>query len=171
MKKTLLFIVMLVLGSSIFAQETRLTGKERRAAQKAEQLEKSRNLIESGAWQFNANMMLPTSGRSRSLTSSYRVVVNNHEVNSYLPYFGRAYRADFGSTNSPLSFKGEILDLKVNVWKKGGWILSFTTSNKNDRIEFTFYISETGSASLTINSTDRQPISFNGDLAEIESKE
>lgn len=164
-------MVILVSVSTLFAQETRFTAKERRAAQKAEQIEKTRVLIESGVWQFNANTMLPASGRSRSLTTSCKVVVDKLELNCYLPYFGTAYRASYGSNESPLSFKGEIPDIKVETWKKGGWIIKFTTSNRNDRLDFTFYVSDTGSASLTVNSTDRQHISFNGDLTEIESGE
>jgi hypothetical protein len=113
--------------------------------------------------------MLPISGRSRTLTSSYRVIVKESEIDSYLPYFGRAYRAEYGSTDSPLSFKGEISDLRVEDWDKGGWMISFKTENKNDRLEYTFHIGETGSTTLKVNSVNRQQISFYGDLAEIES--
>jgi hypothetical protein len=45
---------------------------------------------------------------------------------------------------------------------------SFKTENKNDRLEYTFHIGETGSATLKVNSTNRQQISYYGDLVEIE---
>lgn len=166
MKKLSVILLILVSVSMLHAQETRMTRKEAQAARKAQLIEKTKALVNSGTWQFDATQMLPTSGRSRTLTSSYRVIVKESEVDSYLPYFGRAYRAEYGSTASPLSFKGQIHDLKVGDWKRGGWVISFKTENKNDRLDFTFHIGETGSATLKVNSTNRQQISYYGDLAE-----
>lgn len=166
MKRLAVILLMMVSVSMLYAQETRMTRKETKAAQKAQLIEKTQALVKSGTWQFDATQMLPTSGRSRTLTSSYRVIVKESEVDSYLPYFGRAYRAEYGSTDSPLSFKGEILDLRVEEWEKEGWVISFKTENKSDRLEYTFHIGKTGSATLKVNSTNRQQISYNGDLTE-----
>ena len=127
-------------------------------------------MISSNAWQFDARQMLPTSGKSRSLTTSYNIVVKDNQLNCYLPYFGRAYRAEYGSTESPLIFKSEISDLLVKIEKKGGWLIRFKASNKNDKLDFTLHVSENGSTSLNVNSTDRQSISFHGDLVEIEEQ-
>jgi len=170
MKKLSIILLMLVSVSMLYAQETRMSRKERKAAQKAQLVEKTKALVNSGTWQFDATRMLPSSGRSRTLTSSYRVIVKESEIDSYLPYFGRAYRAEYGSTDSPMSFRGEISDLRVEDWKKGGWVISFKTDNKSDRLEYTFHIGETGSATLKVNSTNRQQISYYGDLTEIESR-
>ena len=166
MKKLSIILLMLVSVSMLHAQETRMTRKEAKAAQKAQLVEKTQALVNAGTWQFDATQMLPVSGRSRTLTSSYRVIVTESEIDSYLPYFGRAYRAEYGSTDSPLSFKGEISDLRVEKWKEGGWVISFKTENKNDRLEYTFHIGETGSATLKVNSSNRQQISFYGDLTD-----
>ena len=161
---------MLFSVSTMFSQETPLTRKEKKAALKAEQIDKTRALVKSGEWQFDANHMLPSSGRSRALTSSYRVIIKDDNLDCYLPFFGRAYRADYGGMSSPMSFEGKISNLQVGNWKKGGWIITFKTSNKSDSMDFTFYISETGSANLSVNSTDRQAISYNGDLVKIEKR-
>ncbi len=114
--------------------------------------------------------MLPSSGRSREITGPYRVLVHNHDLDCHLPYFGRAYRADVSGTESPMSFEGKIKDLNEEPWKKGGWIISFSTSNKSDHLEFIFFISETGSVNLTVSSTYRRTISYFGDLTEPESR-
>ena len=169
MKKLSIILLMLVSVSMLYAQETRMTRKEAKAARKAQLVEKTQALVKSGTWQFDATQMLPTSGRSRTLTSSYRVIVKESEIDSYLPYFGRAYRAEYGSTDSPLSFKAEMSDLRMEDWKEGGWVISFKTENKNDILEYTFHIGKTGSATLKVNSTNRQQISFYGDITEAES--
>lgn len=161
---------MLASVTMVFAQDSPMTRKEKKEFRKAELIEKTKAIVKSGEWQFNATHMVPLSGRGRSLTSLYRVVVKEDVIDSYLPYFGRAYKAEYGSSNSPLSFRGEISDLNVKDWKKGGWVISFTTVNGNDRLDYSFHIGETGSATLMVNSTNRQSISFNGDLGAVEGK-
>lgn len=168
MKKLLIIVVLLASAGMVFGQETPLTGKEKKAAKKAEQIEKTKKLVETGAWQFDATRMMPLSGKGKELTSSYRVVVDSMKIDCYLPYFGRAYNVDYGSTDSPMSFKGEISEFKKEEPSKGGWIISFKAQNKNDRLGFTFQISETGSVTLSVNSSNRQSISYYGDLEEIE---
>jgi len=171
MKKLLIIILIVASTGVLSAQDKQMTRTERKAAEKVQLIEKNKALVNSGSWQFDATQMFPSSGRSRTLTPSYRVIVNKGEIDSYLPYFGRAYSVEYGSSQSPMSFRGEVSDLKVEDWKKGGWIISFKTENKNDMMEFIFYIGETGSVTLKVNSTNRQPISFYGDLSEPDSRE
>ena len=168
-----LLLLSLFLFSSVLmqAQDTKMSKKERKAAQKAEQIKKTKALVEAEAWQFEADQMLPMKGRSRSLTTNYSVTFQDNTVDSYLPYFGEAYRADYGSTESPMTFKSDISEYSIKDWKKGGWIIKFRAKNKNDIIDFTFTISETGSTSLSVNSTNRQSISYYGELREIPKKE
>ncbi len=166
MKKIFFLTLILLSASVVFAQE--MTRKERKAAQKAEQIEKTKALIESNAWQFDANTMLPTAGKSRTLSTNYNIKVEGEQLSSYLPYFGRAYRAEYGSTDSPLIFESGISDYTVEDGKKDSKVIKFKVSNKNDRLNYTLTVSENGSSTLFINSTDRQPISFHGELVEIE---
>ena len=170
MKKLLIIIALIVSAAVVYGQETNMTGKEKKAARKAEQIEKTKTLVEAGAWQFDATRMQPLSGRGSELTSSYRVVVDSMKINCYLPYAGRAYNVAYGSSESPMNFKGEISEFKKEEAAKGGWIISFKAQNKNDNLGFTFQISETGSVTLSVNSSNRQSISYYGDLAEIETR-
>jgi hypothetical protein len=168
-----LLILSLFLFSSVLmqAQDTKMSRKERKAAKKAEQIEKTKALIEAETWQFSADQMLPSQGRSRTLTTAYSVNLKDKAVDSYLPYFGRAYRAEYGSTDSPMIFKSDISDYSIEDWKKGGWIIKFRAKNKNDIIDFTFTVSTTGSTTLSVNSTNRQAISYYGELREIPEEE
>ncbi|MDZ7636504.1 MAG: DUF4251 domain-containing protein [Bacteroidales bacterium] len=84
-----------------------MTVKEKKAAKKAAQIEKTKVLVEAGAWQFDASRMTPMSGRGQELTSSYRVVVDSMRIDCDLPDFGRAYNVNYGSSESPMSFKGK----------------------------------------------------------------
>ena len=54
MKKLSIILLMLVSVSMLHAQETRMTRKEARAAQKAQLVEKTQALVNAGTWQFDA---------------------------------------------------------------------------------------------------------------------
>ncbi|WP_347841029.1 DUF4251 domain-containing protein [uncultured Draconibacterium sp.] len=170
MKKAIFIGFLIFSVIAVPAQDKKLSRKERKAEREAKLTEQTKKLIEDKAWQFNASQMLPSSGKSRSLTTSYNVVLKDNEVDSYLPYFGRAYSADYGSTESPMIFKAPIEDYSVEDGKKGGYVVKFSAKNKNDRVTYTFQIGSTGSASLSVNSTNRQHISYHGDFVPITEK-
>ncbi|WP_319502840.1 DUF4251 domain-containing protein [uncultured Draconibacterium sp.] len=171
MKRIILLSFLIFSIVAVNAQDKKLTKKERKAQQKAMLTEQTKELIEANAWQFNATQMLPSSGRTRTLTTPYNVVLKDGEVDSYLPFFGRAYSVDYGSTDSPMIFKAPVSDYSVEDAKKGGYTVKFSAKNKNDNVEFTFSVGATGSVSLRVNSTNRQFISYHGDLVPIEEKE
>ncbi|WP_321373504.1 DUF4251 domain-containing protein [uncultured Draconibacterium sp.] len=171
MKRILLlsFLILAIVVTN--AQDEKLSRKERKAQREAKLTEQTKQIIEANAWQFDATRMLPSSGKSRNLTTAYSVVLKDNEVDSYLPYFGRAYAAEYGSSDSPMTFKSPVENLSVEDGKKGGYIIKFSAKNKNDRVDYTFNVSSTGSTSLSVNSTNRQHISYHGDLVPIEEKE
>ncbi|WP_303922730.1 DUF4251 domain-containing protein [Draconibacterium sediminis] len=171
MKRIILLSFLIFSIVAVNAQEKKLTRKEKKAQREAMLTEQTKKLIEANTWQFNATQMLPSGGRTRTLTTPYNVVLKDGEVDSYLPYFGRAYSVDYGSTDSPMIFKAPVADYSVEDAKKGGYTVKFSAKNKNDNVEFTFSIGATGSASLKVNSTNRQFISYNGDLVPIEETE
>lgn len=171
MKNIVLVAILMFSVVAINAQETKQTRKEKRAEKEAQLVEQTKKLIAAENWQFDATQMLPAKGRSRSLTTSYNVVVKDGNVKSYLPYFGTAYSAPYGSTESPMIFEAPIEDYNVSDGKKGAYIIKFKAKNKNDLVEFTFTVSSNGSSSLSVNSTNRQHISYYGDLVPIVEKE
>ncbi|QIA08288.1 DUF4251 domain-containing protein [Draconibacterium halophilum] len=171
MKNILLLSMLIFSIVAVNAQEKKLSRKEKKAQRKAMLTEQTKDIVEANAWQFNATQMLPSSGRSRTLTTPYSVVLKDKEVDSYLPYFGRAYSVEYGSTDSPMIFEAPIKDYSVEDAKKGGFTIKFSAKNKNDKVEYFFNVSSNGSTSLSVNSTNRQHISYHGDLVPIEEKE
>ncbi len=162
-------LVFAVLATS--AQEEKKTRKEKRAEREAMLIEQTKELAEAGEWQFDASRMLPARGKSRTLTTPYNVVVQNDEVDSYLPFFGVAYSADYGSSESPMIFKAPIENYTKEDGKKGGYVIKFQARNKSDLVQFTFSVSVTGSTTLSVNSTNRQHISYHGELVPVKKKE
>lgn len=170
--KNLVLIAFLVFSVlAVNAQEEKKSRKEKKAEREAQLVEQTKKLVAANAWQFDARTMLPSKGSSRNLTSSYDVVLKDKTVNSYLPFMGQAYSAPYGGSDSPMIFEAPVEKYSVEDGKKGGYIIKFTAKNKNDVVDFTFNVSSNGSASLSVNSTNRQHISYQGNLVPIKEKE
>jgi len=143
--------------------------KELRAEKKAKQIEEIKALVNSKTFVFDATTVNPMKGRTRNLTTDYDVKITKDSIYSYLPYFGVAYTASYGGIDSPMIFEKpfETYDMENT---KNGYNVTVSVKNGNDRLEFNFYISETGSTSLNVSSVNRQSISYNGNLEKIETK-
>lgn len=169
--RNFVLIAILMFSVVVVGAQEKKTRKEKKAEREAKLVEQTKELIDAKTWEFSATQMIPARGKSRSLTSSYNVVLKDGNVNSYLPYFGVAHSASYGGTDSPMIFEAPIEDYSIKDGKKGAVIIKFKAKNKNDIVEYTFNISTNGSSSLSVNSTNRQHISYYGDLVPVTEKE
>jgi hypothetical protein len=138
------------------------------AALHAQSLDKAvvQNIVSSKNFTFKAQSVLPMSGMSRQLTSEYDVKFLGDSIVAYLPYFGRAYAATYGSEGGGINFTSTQFEYKAKPRKKGGWDISIRPKDTKDVRELNFTISENGYGSLQVNSNNRQPISFQGYIVE-----
>ena len=133
----------------------------------AQQQKKDRNaeikkIVEAQNYVFKAQTALPTAGTTRQLTSDYDLRISKDTVVSDLPYFGRAFTAPLNPSEGPLQFTTTKFQYMVSNNKKGGWNVSITPKDLTDPRELIMTIFDNGSASVVVNSNNRQPISFNG---------
>lgn len=163
--KNILFIGILIFTVAFAnAQETeKKSKKEKKAEKKAQQIEATKALIENNTFTFYATSALPSKGRTVNLEYRYSVTIKNDTIISYLPFYGRAYSVAYGGSDSGFDFTQPIIDYSVEERKKG-YLVKVKTKNGNDNIDYTFNISETGSASLSVTSTNRQGISYHGNV-------
>lgn len=155
-KATYLGLLLIIVSFvTVRAQDTR---KERQALK----INQVNAWIESRNYDFVAQMALPMSGNTRQLTSEYDVQVSKDTINSYLPYFGRAYSASLDPNDAGIKFISKDFIYKTTTRKKGGWDIQIKLKDVKEVQQLSFSISEEGYASLQITQTNRQPISFNG---------
>jgi hypothetical protein len=111
----------------------------------------------------------PMRGRTVNLTTDYDVKITQDSIYSYLPFFGVAYSVNYGSMDSPMIFSEpfETIDFENT---KNGYLVKVAVKNMNDRLEYSFHISVTGSTNLNVSSLNRQSISYNGNIEKIEEK-
>jgi len=121
-----------------------------------------KKIVEAQNYVFKAQTALPTAGATRQLTSDYDLRVSKDTIVSDLPYFGRAYTAPLNPSEGPLQFTTTKFQYMVSNNKKGGWNVTITPKDLTDPRELIMTILDNGSASMVVNSNNRQPISFNG---------
>jgi len=121
-----------------------------------------KNIVEARNFVFKAQTALPTTGISRQLTTDFDLRVTKDTIVSDLPYFGRAYSAPVNPTQGPLQFTSTDFQYTMTNRKKGGWDIMIVPKDVQDPRQMALSITESGYASLTVTSTNRQPISFNG---------
>lgn len=114
---------------------------------------------------FKATYAYPTGFRSIYLSPYYDVKVNSDTVRAYLPYYGRAYVAPMDPSKGGIKFTSTDFDYQVSPCrKKGNWQVNIRTRDTGREIFFFFDIWENGTARLSVTDTNRQPISFQGDI-------
>lgn len=157
-------ILTLVLFSGAFIACSPVQSQE-----KSQDMDESRisQLVSSRTFVFQAQTVFPMRGRNRQIAGDgYDVVVSRDTVNSFLPYFGRAFAAPMDPTKGGVQFVSKDFEYKEEAGKQGGWNITVKPNDVQDVQQLYFTISRDGYASLQVTSTNRQPISFNGIIRE-----
>lgn len=158
MKRILILLALVLVGTS-FGNAQELTSKQRKE-QKAQQI---KELIENQRFQFIAQSVLPMSGSKVNLTSYYYLSVDGLNVVSELPFYGRAYYAEYGGQDGGIKFKEKVqkIDITYNE-RKERYDISMKVYAPKDTYEISLSTGLGGYASMSINSRNRQTVSYNG---------
>ena len=122
--------------------------------------------MNSKRYTFLADHVYPTGGfRSRYLSPGYDLKITPDTISAYLPYFGRAYQADYGSTDGGIKFTSTDFEYKIEQGKKpGNWIVNIRTKDQRKEVTLTLNVWNNGKASLDVHDQTKQPILFQGEL-------
>jgi hypothetical protein len=139
------------------------------AQTKAEKQTAIKNMVDNKNYVFEANYALPMRGGQKQLTSDYDLRVSKDSIIAYLPYYGRAYMAPVDPTEGGIKFTCTNFSYTTKLRKNGTWDITIKPRDKNitdwrDVQELTMNISPNGYASLQVVSSNRDPISFDGDI-------
>ncbi len=129
--------------------------------QKTDSLETA---IEAPRFTFIANIVSPTRGQVRNLTSNYDLKVTKDTIIAYLPFFGRAYTAPLSSEEAGIMFTSTQFSYTKKQTKHGGWLITIKTKDTKSRFELYLSISKNGYTSLNVVSIDRESITFMGEI-------
>ncbi len=101
--------------------------------------------------------------------NNYSFDLHKDSLVSYLPYFGVAYSAPFGSNEGPLDFTSTDFTYTRQSGKKGKITITLN-NNLSDVQELYLDVSSGGYATLNVRFNNRQPISFYGQIKGLRAK-
>ncbi|MFV8326391.1 DUF4251 domain-containing protein [Flavobacterium sp. ZS1P14] len=162
-----LFLSLMVTAS--YAQEK--SKKQLREERKIEKEKQIASLVDSKAFVFIGRTALGQGFRSIDLTTNSNYVeFKPDEITSEMPFFGRGYSGiAYGSRDGGMNFKGSPKEFTVEKGRKA-YQIKATVKGETDVYTLFLSVSFGGSATLTINSNNRSPISYNGEIRPIEKK-
>jgi hypothetical protein len=102
--------------------------------------------------------------------SRYDLVIKKDSITAYLPYYGRSYSPSMDPNDAGTKFKSKDFEYLKTKRKKGGWNIVIVPKDVKDSQKLTLYVSKSGYATLNVMNNNRQPISFNGYIAENKKK-
>ncbi len=162
--KTKLYILFLffALGVSMNAQEK--TKKELKQEKELEKQKEIQKLLETKKFVFEAQKVTPQGGRLIQLDyNTYFLKFDTENTTCDLPFFGRGYNVAYNGDGG-IKFEGKPENIKIEN-KKKNTLLRATVRGKNDVYDLLFTIFNNGSASLNVNSNNRAPINYDGQVS------
>lgn len=165
-KISILSILIVLYFTAGFAQEK--TKKQVKAERKIEKQNQVEAMINARTFVFTARTAIPQGYKTVNLnTNMYNVSFEPENINSYLPYYGRAYSGIGYGNDSGLKFEGKPEEFTVTKGKKN-YTVKAVVKGERDQFSLMLTVSFEGSASLTVNSNNRSTISYNGVISEPE---
>lgn len=173
MKKNIVILLwFFLMFYSVSGQEkspiTKTDAKVERTLEEKIIMEKIGKLLSDTAFMFNATDMMVRGGGNVNLSYTCDVQVKNEIVKSYLPFMGKAY---YVSTDTDIKNSGFDFTLPMQYYhfkkNKSGYDAVLKVKNGTDLLNYNFYITKTGQATLTVGSSRRQSISFYGSISEL----
>ncbi len=165
MKYFLFSLISILLSISLFAQEK--NKKEIRAEQKAQVALKVDSLVNQNQLTFIARSAIPSGGGYIRLSSDYNLWIKGDTVEAFLPYYGRAYQADFGNNNGGIKFVATMNKISKD-YKKGKHSITFEVKVPNELYRMCLTVTQSGYCSLSVNCINRSSISFEGELENLD---
>lgn len=159
MKANKLFLLASLLLSGSMIPITAQNKKEKK--QQREQA--VREAVDAKAYKINVDRVMPMKGGSKHLTSDYSLEIRNDSVYSYLPYFGVAYNVPYGGGKG-LNFSAPLSEYTSTYSKKGNAKITLKVRNEEDNYLYNITIYPNGSSNIQVTPTNRQSISFSGEM-------
>lgn len=187
MKKIWFFLIILGFGVGLHAQSK----KERRVQKKAKLQSDyiaTKSLIESGDFQFTADLAIPLGNEVVSIGQSLpgsAAVFQGNQINLFsnpnflritknktdisLPFFGRVFFPRRINNQTGIEYKGDIKDYSIDFNNKKKLInIKYNCDTTDDNLQIHLRVNADGNTRLVINSTNRQTISYQGNISKLD---
>ena len=158
----LILILSMILTTGFSQENTSKKAKEEKKLEKQKQIEA---MVNAKEFVFVARTALPSGMRSVNLTTNTNYVKFQPDlIDSYMPYFGKAYSGIGYGGDTGLKFKDkpEVFDI---VKKKKAYQIDVTVKTANDVFRLSLSVGFEGSTSMSVISNNRSTISYQGEIS------
>lgn len=136
-------------------------------AQSEKQFQQMTELVNSLHFEIKIDRVYPQNGMDVSRFNPEGVIsITDSTAKGHLPYFGRAYSLPYGG-DSGIEFDNKIKNSEIEIKerrKRKTILYRFEVPAKNDLYRFILTISPNGTTRVEMNSNNRTPISYSGDI-------
>jgi hypothetical protein len=132
---------------------------------------KLKSLIDTRQYRINAQSATTMKGRTIQLSYGYSLKINQDSLHVDLPYYGRAYNANYGSSDNGIKFKSTDFTYSADTTKKGGWEVTIKPNKETKVNNIYLSITPSGYCTIRLNSNDREPISYYGTISDLHTPE
>lgn len=130
-----------------------------------ETISKVKSNVTTQNFKINIDKAIPMRMRPVNLTSSYDFKLKGDSAFAYLPYYGVAHSAPFGSSEGGIRFAEPVTDYNYSSnSKKRNHNFTFKVKSGSNNYQVNIEIFENGSSTVNINSFDRDAITFYGNM-------
>ena len=165
LRAPILILAMLLYGMSPIRAQ-----KKDKNVEKDEQFKEMIDLIESGRYLFTVQSVNPSGSRPIHTTTDYTLEANDSTYKAYLPYFGRAYQASY-SGDGGIEFDASPENFELTLKERKRMVnIEFDIRAKNDNYSCFLSVGSSGYGTLSINSNNRQSISYSGIVGPLKEK-
>lgn len=167
--KTRIFLILFSLFlSKGYSQE--MMEKESKQDIKAGQKQHIEDMMNAKIFKFVARTAVPSGMRSVNLTTTENYVTfKPDQIDSYMPFYGRAYTTIGYGGEGGIKFKGKPEEFTIDR-KKKNFLVNALVKGESDKYRLSLIVGPQGSATLSIISNNRSTISYQGEISDIESE-
>ncbi len=155
--------LMVAVGVSMSACSSTRGASTAPSAVEAAKMEHIATMLQNRLYKVDFTRAYPVSGRAFTLNYPYFVSIIGDRVESFLPYFGRAYLLPVGGGEG-LRFTAPTRNYEMTIDKRGRYQISFDARTSEDDYTFELEVDRMGRSSLTVYAQKKQAISFGGEV-------
>ena len=167
--RAILFNLMVIpLLSSVCFTSQAQSGKGQETKDQSSSL---KSLMNSKNYIFHPLSATSMKGRTVQLTSEYYLRVNSDSLQVDLPYYGRSYSTAYpANSDMGVKFNTVAFTYQSDSSKNGGWEISIKPKNESSASMIYLSVSSSGYCTVRINSNNRNPITYYGNITGYESR-
>jgi len=121
--------------------------------------------VDNKDFSIQVNYANPLRMQQIALTSEYDLKIKNDSAFAFLPFYGVAHTAPLNPMEGGIKFSEPVKDYKSSPTRKNdGRQISFKVNTNEYHYQINMTVFQNGTASISINSTERDPIIFYGEM-------